>query len=80
MTPAQQILSQLKENKKRMLLNPEITVKKFGVSLLHHAADNPELLQHHLQTLTPSEQYAIVKKKTKMAVLFYIVPPQTHCH
>ena len=66
MIPSSQILSLLRKNKSNILLHPSVSVKNFGSSLLHQAANYPEILQHHLNTLTPTEQYSLIKEKNQI--------------
>jgi hypothetical protein len=57
MTPSAQLLSMLRERNTQILLSPNVSIKNFGSSLLHLAANTPDILQLHLNTLTPTEQY-----------------------
>ncbi|MBL7525098.1 hypothetical protein [Legionella bononiensis] len=66
MIPSSQILSLLRQNKTNILLHPTVSVKNFGSILLHQAANYPEILQHHLNTLTPTEQYSLIKEKKQI--------------
>ncbi|KTD54783.1 ankyrin repeat domain-containing protein [Legionella quateirensis] len=66
MIPSSQILALLRKNHSQILLHPTVTVNNFGSNLLHQAANYPEVLQHHLNNLTPTEQYSLITKKNQI--------------